>query len=271
MTATSPLPGNGPWPELYPPPHWRVLDVISDLHLQVTEPATLAAWQRYMASTPADAVFILGDLFEVWVGDDVLDADTADGPSFERTCADVIAATARTRPVYFMQGNRDFLVGPALACHTQMQLLADPTVLAWVGQRWLLSHGDALCLDDTAYLAFRAQVRQPAWQQAFLAKPLTERRAIARAMREHSAQSQASQPYADVHPQAVDAWLDATHTTTLLHGHTHRPATHALAHGRQRVVLSDWDAAATPPRAEVLRLTAHTSGTALQVQRLPVA
>lgn len=277
MTATTPPPGNGPWPELHPPPHWRVLDFISDLHLQATEPATFSAWQRYMASTTADAVFILGDLFEVWVGDDVL-ATTSDNPpdnAFEQACAAVIAATARTRPVYFMHGNRDFLVGPALAQHCQLQLLADPTVLPFGGQRWLLAHGDALCLDDTAYMAFRAEVRQPAWQQAFLAKPLAERRAIARALRAQSAQAQRSaatdKPYGDVHPQAVADLLTATGTTTLLHGHTHLPDTHDLGHGRQRVVLSDWDAAATPPRAEVLRLTASNTGTALQVQRLPVA
>ena len=277
MTATSPPPGNGPWPELHPPPHWRVLDFISDLHLQATEPDTFGAWQCYMASTTADAVFILGDLFEVWVGDDVLDAAPDHSPdnAFEQACVAVIAATARTRPVYFMHGNRDFLVGTALAQHCQLQLLADPTVLPFGGQRWLLAHGDALCLDDTAYMAFRAQVRQPAWQQAFLAKPLAERRAIARALREQSAQAQRSaatnQPYGDVHPQAVADLLAATGTTTLLHGHTHLPAIHDLGHGRQRVVLSDWDAAATPPRAEVLRLTAGNPGTALQVQRLPVA
>lgn len=274
MTATPPPPGSGPWPELHPPPHWRVLDFISDLHLQASEPATFSAWQRHMASTTADAVFILGDLFEVWVGDDVLTTATDDAP-FEQSCAQVLAATARARPVYFMHGNRDFLVGTALAQHCQLQLLADPTVLAFGGQRWLLAHGDALCLDDTAYMAFRAEVRQPAWQQAFLAKPLAERRAIGQAMRAQSAQAQRAAakdgPYGDVHPQAVADLLTATGATTLLHGHTHLPATHDLGHGRQRVVLSDWDAAATPPRAEVLRLTAHPDGADLQVQRLPVA
>jgi len=283
MTTTPAPPGNGPWPELHLPPHWQVLDFISDLHLQADEPATFSAWQRYMASTTADAVFILGDLFEVWVGDDVLTTAPYDAPDdacFEQACAAVIAATARNRPVYFMRGNRDFLVGTALAQHCQMQILADPTVLPFGGQRWLLAHGDALCLDDTAYMAFRAEVRQPAWQQAFLAKPLAERRAIARAMRAQSARAQRhaaakDKPYGDVHPQAVAELLAATSTTTLLHGHTHLPATHHLGHGHQRVVLSDWDAAATPPRAEVLRLTAsnaaNNTGTALQVQRLPVA
>lgn len=274
MTATPPPPGNGPWPELHPPRHWRVLDFISDLHLQAEEPATFSAWQRHMASTTADAVFILGDLFEVWIGDEVLTSGAEDF-AFEQACAQTIAATARDRVVYFMHGNRDFLVGTTFAQHCQLQLLADPTVLAFGGQRWLLAHGDALCLDDTAYMAFRAEVRQPGWQQAFLAKPLAERRAIGRAMRAQSAQAQRAaaqdKPYGDVHPQAVADLLNATGTTTLLHGHTHLPATHDLGQGRQRVVLSDWDAAATPPRAEVLRLTASNNGTALQVQRLPVA
>ncbi len=272
MTATPAPPGNGPWPELHLPTHWRVLEFISDLHLQADEPATFSAWRHYMASTTADAVFILGDLFEVWVGDDVLSASPGDAP-FEQACAAVIAATARARPVYFMRGNRDFLVGTAFAQHCQLQLLADPTVLPFGGQRWLLAHGDALCLDDTAYMAFRAEVRQPGWQQVFLAKPLVERRAMARAMRARSAQAQRAatdKPYGDVHPQAVADLLTGTGTTTLLHGHTHLPATHDLGQGRQRVVLSDWDAAATPPRAEVLRLTASGDGTALQVQRLPV-
>lgn len=277
MTATPAPSGNGPWPELHLPTQWRVLDFISDLHLQADEPATFSAWRHYMASTTADAVLILGDLFEVWVGDDVLTTSPADAP-FEQACAAVIAATARARPVYFMHGNRDFLVGTTFAQHCQLQLLADPTVLPFGGQRWLLAHGDALCLDDTAYMAFRAEVRQPAWQQAFLAKPLSERRAMGRAMRAQSAQAQRAaatdqpyKPFGDVHPQAVADLLTATGTTTLLHGHTHLPATHDLGHGRQRVVLSDWDAAATPPRAEVLRLTASNNGAALQVQRLPVA
>ena len=277
MTATPAPPGNGPWPELHLPSHWRVLDFISDLHLQADDPATFSAWQHHMASSTADAVFVLGDLFEVWVGDDALSSATEDF-AFERACAQTIAATARHRAVYFMQGNRDFLVGSAFAQRCQLQLLADPTVLPFGGQRWLLAHGDALCLDDTAYMAFRSEVRQPAWQQAFLAKPLAERRAMARAMREQSAQAQRTaatdkpyKPFGDVHPQAVADLLAATGATTLLHGHTHLPATHDLGHGRQRVVLSDWDAAATPPRAEVLRLTANHNGTALQVQRLPVA
>jgi UDP-2,3-diacylglucosamine hydrolase len=165
-----------------------------------------------------------------------------------------------------MHGNRDFLVGQALMTSCGATLLADPTVLDFDGQRWLLSHGDALCLDDTEYLQFRRQVQQPAWQEAFLAKPLAERKAIARSLRTQSeARKHSGAVYADVDNTAARQWLQAAGAQTLIHGHTHRPANHDLGQGLQRVVLSDWDAAATPPRAEVLRLNA--SG----LQRLPLA
>lgn len=238
--------------ELVAPAHWRTVDFISDLHLQTGEPATFDAWRRYMASTPADALFILGDLFEVWVGD-----DAAATPGFEADCAQVLVAAARTRAVYFMHGNRDFLVGQALMAQSQTTLLADPTVLTFGGQRWLLSHGDELCLGDTDYLRFRTEVRAPAWQQAFLARPLAERRAIARDLRDASEQRKRSETsYADVDADAACAWLATADAPTLIHGHTHRPADHLMAPGLRRIVLSDWDAAAQPPRAQVLRLGA---------------
>ncbi|MDO8264066.1 MAG: UDP-2,3-diacylglucosamine diphosphatase, partial [Gallionella sp.] len=137
-----------PWPVLQAPSSWRHVDFISDLHLQASETATVQAWQDYMQSTRADAVFILGDLFEVWVGDDViggaLDPDQA--PGFEARCAQILQAASRRLAIYFMHGNRDFLLGPAFASASGMTLLNDPTVLDFAGQRWLLSHGDALCL-----------------------------------------------------------------------------------------------------------------------------
>lgn len=240
-----------PCAELQNSPHWRVVDFISDLHLQASEPATVDAWARYMQSTTADAVFILGDLFEVWVGDDV--ANEAD--SFEARCADILRSTAQQRAVYFLHGNRDFLVGPAFLARCQVSGLDDPTTLVFAGQRWLLSHGDALCLDDVEYLQFRAQVRNPAWQQAFLAQPLEQRRAVARHIRtESESRKKSGVPYADVDTAAARQWLQAAQAPTLVHGHTHRPARHDLGDGLQRVVLSDWDLAAQPPRAEVLRL-----------------
>jgi UDP-2,3-diacylglucosamine hydrolase len=268
-----------PWPVLQAPSHWRHLDFISDLHLQASEPATFTAWQDYLQTTRADAVFILGDLFEVWVGDDVVDVSAgkpAQAPGFEARCAQVLQAASHRLELFFMHGNRDFLLGPAIAKTCGMTLLNDPCVLAFGGQHWLLSHGDALCLDDTDYLRFRAQVRSVEWQQAFLAKPLAERQAIARSLRTQSdTRKRSGVHYADVDERAACNWLNAAQASTLIHGHTHQPADHDLindpAKNLRRIVLSDWDAAAKPPRTEVLRLSlgampAHSSPL---IQRLP--
>lgn len=236
-------------------PSWRSVECISDLHLQASQPRTFEAWRRYMAATQADALFILGDLFEAWVGD-----DAAAEPGFEADCAAVLQATARRLPVYFLAGNRDFLVGTGLAQATGMTLLADPTVFVFGAHRWLLSHGDALCLDDTDYLAFRAQVRDPAWQERFLARPLAERRTIARGLRAESEQLKATdRVYADVDAPAALAWLQAAGARVLVHGHTHKPAEHALDAEHRRVVLTDWDADAAPTRLEALRIAADGS------------
>jgi UDP-2,3-diacylglucosamine hydrolase len=242
--------------ELIAPPAWRTVDFISDLHLHAGEAATFALWRQYMQTTPADAVFILGDLFEVWVGDDVLGSAQH---LFEASCAQTIKNTAARVPVFFMHGNRDFLVGPALMTDCGATLLADPTALSFNQQRWLLSHGDELCVDDVGYMQFRKQVRKKAWQLAFLAKPLTERSAIARGLRVQSeARKTSGAGYADVDAACARQWLQAADAHTLIHGHTHQPAQHDLGVGFSRVVLSDWDAQATLPRAEVLRL--HVDG-----------
>jgi UDP-2,3-diacylglucosamine hydrolase len=236
--------------ELQAPAHWRALDFISDLHLQESDSATFEAWRRFMQGTSADAVFILGDLFEVWVGD-----DDAQAPGFACECAAVLRDAARARPVFFLHGNRDFLVGDALMASTGVGLLADPTVLLFAGRRWLLSHGDMLCLDDEGYLRFREEVRQPAWQRKFLAQPLAQRKAIARGLRERSEAAQrGSAVYSDVDAAATLAWVDRARADVMIHGHTHRPADHELGAGRTRVVLSDWDAGASPPRLQVLRV-----------------
>ena len=248
-----------PVPSVQAPQHWQRMDFISDLHLDAHEPTTFEAWVQHMAHTPADALFILGDLFEVWVGDDNPDP-------FALQCIAVLKATAQRLPVYFMCGNRDFLVGADLLQASGMHGLSDPTVLdlGVTGNakptRILLSHGDALCLDDHDYLAFRAQVRQPEWQTAFLAKPLAERQAYARDVRNKSEALKRSHTtqadftgYADVDSQAAIAWLKAADAQVLLHGHTHKPAVHDLGDGLSRWVLSDWHADSQPPRLEVLR------------------
>lgn len=236
----------------------RVVDFISDLHLSPELPRTLAALDAYLASTGADAVFILGDLFEAWVGDDSITLP------FERRCGEMLAAAARRRPLYLMRGNRDFLFGAAFFEATGTSELPDPVALYAPGiapAPVLLSHGDALCIDDTAYQQFRAQVRQPDWQAAFLAKPLAERQAIGAQMRAASREhQQRAEPitYADADPMLAQQWLRAADARVLVHGHTHRPQSEHRNGSWQRHVLSDWDLDhATPPRAEVLRWTAQ--------------
>ena len=234
------------------PAHWQAIDFISDLHLARDMPRTFEAWAAHLEQTPADAVFMLGDLFEVWVGDD---ARTC---GFERECADVLARAARRRALGFMAGNRDFLVGTALLGDCGVVALADPTVVAAFGTRALLTHGDALCVGDVDYQRFRAEVRDAAWQRRFLALPLDERRTIARSLRDASEARRRSAPLPAA--VAVDAalaaeWLARAAAPVLVHGHTHRPGSAALPGGGVRHVLSDWDLEQPPGRADVLRWT----------------
>ncbi len=237
--------------ELDAPPSWRRIDFISDVHLAEAMPRTFAALQAHLQHTPADAVLLLGDLFELWVGDD------ARHQAFERRCVDMLAQAAARRPLYFMHGNRDFLVGPALCRDAGLCPLADPCRLHAFGRRVLLSHGDALCLADTAYQGFRAQVRGEAWQREFLARPLAQRQAIAREIR---AASEARRRFdgdgaSDVDAAEAARWLDAADARTLVHGHTHRPGSDSPAPGLRRWVLSDWDLDGGQ-RAEVLVMDA---------------
>ena len=248
------------------PAHWQAVDFISDLHLQASEPATFERWRAFMQrplAEHADALVILGDFFEVWPGDDLLGADAAlPGAQFAQDIARILRAHSLQRPVYFMHGNRDFLLGREAETACGLTPLNDPTLLDIFNTRYLLSHGDALCLADTEYLAFRGQVRSAAWQAAFLGQPLAERLAITRALRTQSEAKKAASGadpanWADVDAAAARQWLRAANATTLIHGHTHRAQDHDLGDGLSRVVLSDWDASAQPVRAEVLRLSAQ--------------
>lgn len=241
------------------PAQWQQVDLLSDLHLGPDTPGTLARLEAHLARTTADAVLLLGDIFEVWVGDD------ARHEPFEAGAVAMLRKASQRLDLFFMAGNRDFLVGHELLADAGMTALPDPTVLDAFGQRWLLAHGDAQCLADTGYQAWRVTSRSTAWRAGFLAKPLAERQAFGRQAREQSRASQTAQLMAtDLDADACRALLRKAGATTLIHGHTHRPAEHDLGDGLRRVVLSDWDFETTPPRGDAIRLSAAG------LQRLPL-
>jgi UDP-2,3-diacylglucosamine hydrolase len=239
--------------EIDAPAAWQRIEFISDLHLSEQQPRTVAAWADYLAHSDADAIYILGDLFEVWVGDD------ARLPGrFEQRAADVLASAASRRSICFMVGNRDFLVGAAMLEFCGVTALPDPTLLSAWGQRVLLTHGDALCLSDVAYQAYRRHVRSAEWCQEVLRQPLAAREQLARQMRDASDRGKRQRPVAewsDVDAPTAVAWLRAAGSHAMVHGHTHRPGSEALVPGFTRHVLSDWDCDTSPARAQVLRLT----------------
>jgi UDP-2,3-diacylglucosamine hydrolase len=247
-----------PLPEATPtfvaPVTWRAIDFISDLHLAENTPRAFDAWAGHLRHTRADAVFILGDLFEVWVGDDMAER------GFEARCAELLSEATATRTVAFMAGNRDFLVGDALLEANGVLRLGDPTLVSAFGTHVLASHGDALCIHDTAYQRYRSVVRRPGVQQAFLALPLSWRRAIGRTARRRSKtlHTPGLGAMIDVDADAARGWLRSANAPALVHGHTHAPASHELAPGVVRHVLSDWELdAGGAPRAQVLRWSEH--------------
>jgi UDP-2,3-diacylglucosamine hydrolase len=214
---------------------------ISDLHLDPARPEITDQALAFLESgaRDAEALYILGDLFEAWVGDD--DPE----PEKRRVIAQLKRLTDAGLRCYFMHGNRDFMVGEEFSAASGCALLADPTIIELHGQRVMLMHGDTLCTDDHEYQAFRRVTRNPDWQRAMLARPLAERLAIARQLRETSAASMAgkSMEIMDVNQAAVAAAMREHGVYTLLHGHTHRPAVHNFqVDGRRamRIVLGDW-------------------------------
>lgn len=259
LSPTISLTPVGPWPRLEALPGWQAIEFISDLHLSEDTPATFEALSRHLSTTSAEAVVLLGDVFEAWPGDDA----RLDG-AFEAGCIDMLRRAAdRLDLLGFMVGNRDFLFGPDAMRDAGMTGLADPTVMEAFGVRALLTHGDGLCLDDTAYQRFRAMVRDPAWQRQVLAQPLSARRQLARQLREQSETRQHpgaartdDSIWADADPAEASRWLQAGDARVLIHGHTHRPGSGPFADGAVRHVLSDWDLDHAPHRAEVLRWTA---------------
>jgi UDP-2,3-diacylglucosamine hydrolase len=214
---------------------------ISDLHLDESRPHIVELFMRFLADEArgTDALYILGDLFESWIGDD----DDAQLPA--RVAQALRALRDSGVPIYFMHGNRDFLLGTDYAARAGLRLLADPTVIDLCGERVLLMHGDTLCTDDVDYQKFRTLVRDPAWQQQFRAKSLTERRAFAAQARGESRKQTAMKQaeIMDVNQDAVASTLRTHGVRKLIHGHTHRPATHRFdldGHSAERIVLGDW-------------------------------
>jgi UDP-2,3-diacylglucosamine hydrolase len=243
------------------PAAWRRVALVSDLHLGTDSPRTTARFLDWLQGDAlrADALFVLGDLFESWIGDDLLSA-APDAPEAV-ICAALAAFGARGRGRFLgvLVGNRDFLLGAEFAARCGAHLLPDPCRLEFAGQRIVLSHGDALCLADTAYLQWRALCRQPAWQAQALAQPLERRREQAAALREQSRQAQARREnWADADPAEAARWLTEADSAWMIHGHTHRPCDHWAA-GRLRQVLCDWDLDGPGPRAQALWLSAGAS------------
>ena len=211
--------------------------LISDLHLAPGRPQVTEALRQFLIrEADCDALYILGDLFEAWVGDD-------DDGALARDVEHMLRAFSERGPALFlMHGNRDFLIGQQFCDRVGATLLDDPTVAVLNGRMTLLMHGDSLCTADEAYQAFRRQARDPAWQAALLAQSLDERRALAGRLREASqeANSNKAEDIMDVTPSEVEAALARHGVDRLIHGHTHRPAIHRMPAG-ERWVLGDWE------------------------------
>ncbi|GAB4057216.1 UDP-2,3-diacylglucosamine diphosphatase [Uliginosibacterium sediminicola] len=219
-----------------------MIHFISDLHLHPSRPATTSAFLSFLASRArqADTLWILGDLFEYWAGDDDLPEP------FNRQIADALrAASAAGLAIKLIVGNRDFLLASAFARNTGIELIGEPHCITLGTQTAVLLHGDVLCSDDVAYLQFRAMVRNPAWQAQFLAQPLPVRHKIAEDLRAKSEMSKQGKTaeIMDVHPDAVAQAFRDSGASLMIHGHTHRPASHTIdVDGQTRIrhVLPDW-------------------------------
>src|SRR5450631_2715636 len=224
---------------------------ISDLHIDASSRQIIGQFTGFLQTQAraADALYILGDLFDSWVGDDAPDEGQ------RAAIAAIKALTSSGVPCFVMHGNRDFLLGARFCADTGARILPDPLIVTLYGEPVLVMHGDALCTDDRAYQRLRATVRDADWQRQFLALSVKARRALAGAARVGSQAHTAELEYAiaDVNPASVAAALRSAGTATLLHGHTHRPAIHPLlVDGRActRIVLGDWHA-----QGSVLRWT----------------
>jgi UDP-2,3-diacylglucosamine hydrolase len=226
---------------------------ISDLHIDASRPPIAAQFLEFLRgeAATADALYILGDLFESWVGDDAAD------PAQRATLEALRALTIAGVPCFVMLGNRDFLLGERFCALSGAELLPDPVKLTLYGQTALVMHGDALCTDDRSYQILRATVRDPEWQRQFLALDVGQRRALANAARDGSRAHTASVGYAitDVNAESVASVIRRSGIPILLHGHTHRPGIHHTMVDDiacTRIVLGDWY-----EQGSVLRWDAH--------------
>jgi UDP-2,3-diacylglucosamine hydrolase len=241
---------------------------ISDLHLQASHPRTAEAFFRFLEqhASRTGQLYLLGDIFEYWAGDDDLDT-----PFHARVIAALRALGDAGVAIFWMAGNRDFLVGAGFARAAGLTLLHEPHVAVIGGQRIALVHGDAECTLDTKYMEFRAMVRQPAWQAQFLAMPLAQRKQVIAGLREGSREAHTTKSYEimDVTPGAIEALFASTGAEVLIHGHTHRPALHL--HGEQRrYVLPDWELDAEPPRGGWISVDARGTITRHDLAGAPI-
>jgi len=213
---------------------------ISDLHLEASRPDISEAFQQFLAriTGKAEALYILGDFFNAWIGDD-------DNSTFIAKIKALLAkSTEAGLPIYFIHGNRDFLIGQRFADDTGVVILPEHHIVSLNGEKVLLLHGDSLCTDDTAYQDFRAKVRNPRWQKKVLAYPLFFRRWLAAYMRYRSRNSNSNKPenIMDVCEKEVQQQLCDFEVNTMIHGHTHRPDRHQYpASNSERIVLGDWE------------------------------
>lgn len=232
---------------------------ISDLHLQEAHPYTTQAFFDflYKYGLQTQQLYLLGDLFEYWAGDD--DLDTPYNQQIVEAIRQVSDAGVQ---VFWIAGNRDFLVGNDFAYATNLHILPDPSVVRIAGRYVILAHGDAQCTDDLSYMTFRAQVRQPQWQHQFLALPLAQRKAIIAGVRQESRAEQRykSDEIMDVNTTAITRLFNDTACDTLIHGHTHRPAKHVIStedHTFTRYVLPDWEYDTEHHRGGWIAIDAH--------------
>lgn len=214
---------------------------VSDLHLHESRPEVTRGFYRFLQeqAAQADELYILGDFFDVWIGDD------DDQPLVGEAAEELHKVSSQGVSVYIMHGNRDFLMGENFAASSGARLVQDPHLIALGGRSALLMHGDSLCTDDKSYMDFRAMVRSEKWQSEFLAQPLAVRRKIAQDLRERSTSMNSSkaEDIMDVAPKEVEHAMESAGVDLLIHGHTHRPDRHSLsinAKPAERIVLGDW-------------------------------